>query len=286
MGSYNGRGRSASFISSDGTLDRGPTFACSPMSAGYVPSPPPRSVSMDPSRTSANSIDFDLRLGSPRSPGPEVVSVSDRSSLALSDSSGDSARPLAFARTPCSIHRPTSPSRITTGDFKKVFSERQAARQANRCTCRNSGEVILRDIPEQQRHMVASRSSNGSDYAMSPTGSGGSGVTTLRRQTSELSRLDLDSFKANWGTKTLAQPASSNIYSRSPVGAKTLPQSSSSTQNFGVGNGQFHGSPWVNECSSTDKNGVIFDENLCNGKTYRDGTTFRTSTNLSDICKL
>ena len=134
--------------------------------------------------------------------------------------------------------------------------------------------------------MVASRSSNGSDYAMSPTGSGGSGVTTLRRQTSELSRLNLDSFKANWGTKTLTQPASSNIYSRSPIGTKSQPQSSSSAQNFGVGNGQLHGSPWINEYHSAEKNGMIFDENLCTGKTYRDGTTFRTSTNLSDICKL
>lgn len=151
----------------------------------------------------------------------------------------------------------------------------------------SSGEVLLRDIPEQQRHMVASRSSNGSDYAMSPTGSGGSGVTTLRRQASELSRLDLDSFKANWGTKTLAQPVN-NIYSRSPVGAKikTLPnQSSSSAQNFGVGNGQCHGSPWITEYSNAENNGM-FEENFCNGKTYRDGTTFRTSTNLSDICKL
>lgn len=287
--SYNGtRGRSASFLSSDGTLDQGPSFARSPMSgSGYVPSPPPRSVSIDPSRTSVNSIDFDLRLGSPRSPGPEGVSVSDRSSLALSDSSGDSARPLStINRAPCPIHRPTSPSRITTGDFNKVFSERQAARQNTRCTCRNSGEVILRDIPEQQRHMVASRSSNGSDYAMSPTGSGGSGVTTLRRQASELNRLNLDSFRSNWGTKTLTQPASSNIYSRSPVGTKPSPQSSNSTQNFGVSNGQCQGSPWINEYGSAEKNGIIFDENICNSKTYRDGTTFRTSTNLSDICKL
>ena len=149
-----------------------------------------------------------------------------------------------------------------------------------------SGEVILRDIPEQQRHMVASRSSNGSDYAMSPTGSGGSGVTTLRRQASELSRLNLDSFRSNWGTKTLTQPASSNIYSRSPVGTKPSPQSSNSTQNFGVSNGQCQGSPWINEYGSAEKNGIIFDENICNSKTYRDGTTFRTSTNLSDICKL
>lgn len=159
-----------------------------------------------------------------------------------------------------------------------------------------SGEVILRDIPEQhhQRHMVASRSSNGSDYAMSPTGSGGSGVTTirrqppdipgsgattagvttLRRQASELNRLELDSFKSNWGTKTLSQPINNNnIYSTPPFHKAT---SSNSTQNFGEDNGQCHGSPW----SEFEKSGKE------DGRTYRDGTTFRTSTNLSDICKL
>ena len=164
--SYNGRGRSLSFL---GSQDIG--LACSP-SSGYVPSPPPRSISMDPSmRSSLTSADMDMRMGSPASPGPELRSVSDRyessqrtglnpnlplfasdgslfkhyfnrpllsrSSLALSDSSGESSRQFVFPRQPCPIHRPTSPARITTGDFKKVFSERQNARMAQRCTCRN-----------------------------------------------------------------------------------------------------------------------------------------------------
>lgn len=279
-GSYSGSGPRNQTFSFEGTLDRrsldrssygstGFTPTPPPRSAGCVPTPPPRSISIDiGARNSLNSADFDTRLSSPQSPGHEAVSVSDRSSLALSDSSNESSRQFMYPRgsTPCPMHQPvmaTSPARIGSGDFKKVFSERQAARSNTRCTCRNSSELLLRDIPEQnsQRGQIAiSRSSNGSDYALSPTGSGGSGVTTLRRQTSELNRLNLDTFKASWGTKTLPQ-------SQRPTSGGSSSLQATSPQNFGVSSGQLHGSP-------------------CGDKGRDPTTTFRTSTNLSDICKL
>lgn len=64
-------------------MDRGsigsPFNACSP-SFGYVPSPPPRGVSIEAARSSVNSADFDIRAMSPQFVGNEgdIRSVSDR----------------------------------------------------------------------------------------------------------------------------------------------------------------------------------------------------------------
>ena len=114
------------------------------------------------------------------------------------------------------------------------------------------------------RNSSLSRGSTGSDLAISPCSFGN---TTLRRQQSELGRLNLESFKSSWGTKTLSPGG----------GGQPGPIRGTSNQGFGGGNGRLT-SPWGTVQQVENENNKYH--------TPRDGTTFRTSTNLSDICKL
>jgi len=222
---------------------------------GYVPSPPPRGTSMDAARASLSSAEL---FDGVTSPG--IENASDRSSIALSDDSGESR----FTRPPCPVHKPASPNRMNQAkDFKQIFNDRQNARMNARCTCRNSGnsDSLRSETLRNNSWTEAATLSRPDQLRLNEP-------RTLRRQ--DINK-ELDNFKQNWGTKTLIQPCRSphvRAMDYDPDFLNCLPASP------------------INEPQTYY---VMEDQSRfpdC-GKSHRStDTTFRTSTNLSDICKL